>query len=82
MPWATSSLRAALPADTPVGYAQGADIGIDVLLNIQNATGGSGDDTIIGNSFNNILDGGIGADSLTGRRRATTPTSSTTSATW
>jgi Ca2+-binding RTX toxin-like protein len=37
-----------------------------VLLNIQNATGGSGDDTIIGNSFNNILDGGIGADALTG----------------
>jgi Ca2+-binding RTX toxin-like protein len=57
---------AALPADTPVGYAQGADIGIDVLLNIQNATGGSGDDTIIGNNFNNILDGGIGADALTG----------------
>ena len=57
---------AALPADTPVGYAQGADIGIDVLLNIQNATGGSGDDTIIGNNFNNILDGGIGADALIG----------------
>jgi trimeric autotransporter adhesin len=57
---------AALPADTPVGYAQGADIGVDVLLNIQNATGGSGNDTIIGNGFNNILDGGIGADSLTG----------------
>ena len=57
---------AALPADTPVGYAQGADIGIDVLLHFQNATGGSGDDTIIGNNFNNILDGGIGADALTG----------------
>ena len=57
---------AALAADTPVGYAQGADVGIDVLINIQNATGGSGDDTIIGNSFNNILDGGIGADALTG----------------
>jgi trimeric autotransporter adhesin len=57
---------AALPANTPVGYAQGADIGIDVLLNIQNATGGSGNDTINGNGFNNILDGGIGADSLTG----------------
>ena len=57
---------AALPADTPVGYAQGQDIGVDVLINVQNATGGSGDDTIIGNSFNNILNGGIGADSLTG----------------
>jgi trimeric autotransporter adhesin len=56
---------AALPTNTPVGYAQGVDIGIDVLINIQNATGGQGDDTITGNSFN-ILDGGIGADSLTG----------------
>ena len=37
-----------------------------MLINIQNATGGSGNDTIIGNGFNNILDGGIGADSLTG----------------
>ena len=42
------------------------DIGVDVLINVQSATGGSGDDTIIGNSFNNILNGGIGADSLTG----------------
>ena len=57
---------AALPADTPVGYAQGADIGIDVLINVQNATGGSGDDTIIGNSFNNILDGGLGDDTMIG----------------
>ena len=57
---------AALSADTPVGYAQGQDIGVDVLINVQSATGGSGDDTIIGNSFNNILNGGIGADSLTG----------------
>ena len=37
-----------------------------MLINVQSATGGSGDDTIIGNSFNNILNGGIGADSLTG----------------
>ena len=44
-------------------------------------TGGSGDDTIIGNSFNNILNGGIGADSLTGGA-ATTPMSSIVSATW
>ena len=71
---------AALPADTPVGYAQGADIGIDVLINVQNATGGSGDDTIIGNSFNNILDGGIGADTLIGGlgNDSTSSTASTT----
>jgi trimeric autotransporter adhesin len=57
---------AALPTDTPVGSAQGADIGTDVLVNIQNVVGGSGDDTITGNGLNNILDGGIGADSLAG----------------
>jgi Ca2+-binding RTX toxin-like protein len=33
---------------------------------IENATGGSGADTIIGNSANNVLKGGAGADILTG----------------
>ena len=37
-----------------------------MLINVQNATGGSGDDTIIGNSFNNILDGGLGDDTMIG----------------
>ncbi len=31
---------------------------------IENATGGSGDDTIIGNSANNVLDGGTGNDTV------------------
>ncbi len=33
---------------------------------IENAIGGSGNDTIIGNSANNVLDGGAGSDTLTG----------------
>ena len=33
---------------------------------IENATGGSGDDTITGNSANNILDGGAGDDTMVG----------------
>ncbi|MFN4017796.1 MAG: M10 family metallopeptidase C-terminal domain-containing protein [Reyranella sp.] len=33
---------------------------------IENAVGGSGNDTLIGNSGNNVLDGGSGADSLYG----------------
>jgi Ca2+-binding RTX toxin-like protein len=33
---------------------------------IENAVGGSGDDTLIGNSSDNILDGGGGADRLSG----------------
>ena len=44
----------AYTANMPVGYAEGVDIGTDVLINIQNATGGAGDDTIIGNSVANV----------------------------
>ena len=33
---------------------------------IENATGGSGNDTLIGNSANNVLDGGIGNDTMIG----------------
>ena len=57
------------PAYTPnmaVGYAEGVDIGTDVLINIQNATGGAGDDTIIGNDIANILSGGGGNDIIFG----------------
>ena len=49
-----------------VGYAEGVDIGTDVLINIQNATGGQGNDTITGNSGANVLSGGGGSDSLVG----------------
>lgn len=34
---------------------------------IENATGGSGNDNLTGNSLNNILTGGLGGDVLTGR---------------
>ena len=34
--------------------------------NIENATGGRGNDTLIGNALNNILHGGLGNDSLSG----------------
>ena len=46
--------------------AEGVDIGTDVLINIQNATGGAGNDTIIGNDIDNVLGGGGGSDSLVG----------------
>ena len=48
------------------GKAEGVDIGTDVLINIQNATGGAGNDTIIGNDIDNVLGGGGGSDSLVG----------------
>jgi hypothetical protein len=50
----------------PVAYAEGVDIGTDVLINIQNATGGAGDDTIIGNDVANVLSGGGGNDTIFG----------------
>ena len=51
---------------TPVGYAEGADIETDVLISIENAEGGSGDDTIFGNDADNALRGMDGADELNG----------------
>lgn len=38
----------------------------DLLLNIENALGGSGGDTILGSFQNNVIDGAGGADSLLG----------------
>ncbi len=52
-------------ATTAVGYAEGVDIGTDVLINIDNATGGQGADTITGNANANVLSGGLGNDSIT-----------------
>ena len=51
---------------TLVGYAEGIDIGTDVLINIQNVTGGAGNDTIIGDGNANVLNGGAGNDNLSG----------------
>ena len=48
-----------------VGYAEGVDIGTDVLINIQNVTGGAGNDTIIGDDNANVLNGGLGDDVIT-----------------
>ena len=51
---------------TAVGIAEGVDIGTDVLINIQNATGGAGNDSITGNSVDNVLSGGGGDDTIVG----------------
>lgn len=40
--------------------------GNDTFLSIENATGGSGNDTITGNTGNNVLTGGAGNDTLSG----------------
>jgi Ca2+-binding RTX toxin-like protein len=40
--------------------------GEDTLRNVENVTGGSGTDTLTGDTLANILDGGLGNDTLTG----------------
>ena len=49
-----------------VGYADGVDIGTDVLIGFQNVVGGAGNDTIIGDVNDNIITGGLGDDTLNG----------------
>ena len=46
------------------GYVENVSISLGVT--IENAIGGSGDDTIIGNSVANVLSGGGGNDTITG----------------
>jgi Ca2+-binding RTX toxin-like protein len=54
-------------ADTPVGRANGGDwVNTDVLIDIENAIGGQGNDEITGNGDANMLDGLAGDDTLTG----------------
>ena len=48
------------------GIATGIEIDTDTLASIENATGGSGNDTLIGDNNNNDLDGKGGADAMTG----------------
>ena len=58
--------NAALPTNTPVGIATGAEIGTDAFRNFENVTGGSGNDTIWGDAGANTIDGGGGNDVVRG----------------
>lgn len=54
-------------ANTAVGLADGGTwVDTDVLIDIENAVGGFGDDTILGNGVANLLDGLGGNDSIDG----------------
>ncbi|MCB1487080.1 MAG: hypothetical protein KDJ88_06435, partial [Bauldia sp.] len=53
-------------ATTPVGFAEGDEIGTDALLNIENAVGGMGRDVLIGNAEANKLAGAGGRDNIRG----------------
>lgn len=52
--------------DLFTGVATGSQIGINLLTSIENAIGGSGNDTLRGNTLANMLEGGPGNDVLTG----------------
>ena len=60
----TVNLGAALPIIVTGSGSTGANS--DVLVDIENFTGGSGNDTITGNAVANILIGGAGADTING----------------
>ncbi|TWH96157.1 putative Ig domain-containing protein [Bradyrhizobium daqingense] len=49
-----------------IGSARGTQIGTDILLSIENAIGGSGNDQITGNRAANVLDGRVGNDTING----------------
>ena len=51
---------------TASGYAVGGTVGVDALVNVENVTAGSGNDTIIGSDTANTIDGGAGNDTLVG----------------
>src|SRR5262249_60593671 len=59
----TDAIRVNLTLDTATGVAGG-------VSNIENATGGQGDDILVGNDQANVLRGGPGRDILIGRAGA------------
>ena len=65
----TQGLTVNLGAAAPivVGGSGSTDANSDVLVSIENVTGGSGNDTITGNTVDNILNGGDGDDTLFGQ---------------
>ncbi len=60
--------------DVAVNLSNGTATGFNLIENIENVTGGSGDDTLIGNAVANTLIGGNGDDVLIGGAGADTLT--------
>ncbi|TAK98150.1 MAG: hypothetical protein EPO08_19915, partial [Rhodospirillaceae bacterium] len=61
-----SSQPGAVTVDLSQGTALTSNGGHDTLIGIQNVTGTPFADTIVGNAHDNVIDGGDGADTLTG----------------
>jgi Ca2+-binding RTX toxin-like protein len=61
-----SATSANATIDLSKGTALGAALGIDLLTDVENVNGGSGDDAITGNSAANIINAGAGNDTVNG----------------
>ncbi|WP_342240959.1 calcium-binding protein [Inquilinus sp. OTU3971] len=61
-----SSSSAAVVVDLLAGTGSGGDAAGDILWDVENLTGSSHDDRLIGNGGANVLRGGAGADQLDG----------------
>lgn len=57
-----SRVSSSVVIDLLDGYAEGTAIGRDVLVSIEDAVGGDGEDTIVAGVMVNIMDGGAGQD--------------------
>ena len=64
-----SAITTAVTINLNQSKATGVDIGTDVVLNMENAIGGAGNDLVVGNALGNVLVGGAGNDQLNGNGR-------------
>ncbi len=63
-----AEIAGSVTVDLAITTAQNTGIGgIDTLINIENVTGGTGNNTLRGNALSNVLSGQIGNDHLDGR---------------
>ena len=62
----TGSVSVTLGNAPTNGSSNGTSTGIDTLINIENVTGSSGNDTLTGNDDYNVLSGAAGNDTLSG----------------
>ena len=63
VPGASSTIPTIIPSGE---WTMTDNLGIALGTDIENAVGGSGNDTIVGNDLSNVLNGGLGDDTLTG----------------